>query len=209
MKDNIDTQYYAQGYQVIAGCDEAGRGPIAGPVVAAAVILPPTFFDARIHDSKQLTPGLRETLFTLIQTNALAYAITVIDVATITRLNILEASRLAMEKSLAKLKLTYDVVLSDAMKLPKQTVPVFPLIHGDALSQTIAASSILAKVTRDRLMDELHVRFPHFAFADHKGYPTPKHLALLKEYGPIQDVHRPTFGPVKKILQASVSLLPR
>ncbi|MGA0097192.1 MAG: ribonuclease HII [Bacilli bacterium] len=209
MKKNIDIDYYAQGYRVIAGCDEAGRGPIAGPVVAAAVILPPNFVDARIHDSKQLTPGLRETLFTLIQTNALAYAITVIDVATITKINILEASRLAMEKSLAKLKVTYDVVLSDAMKLPKQTVPVFPLIHGDALSQTIAASSILAKVTRDRLMDELHVRFPHFAFAEHKGYPTPKHLALLKQHGPIQDVHRPTFGPVKKILQASVSLLPR
>jgi ribonuclease HII len=204
MKNNLDKTYYQQGYSLIAGCDEAGRGPIAGPVVAAAVILPKDFADPRIHDSKQLTALQREALFVLIQEKALAFAITVVDVATITRINILEASRLGMQLSLEKLKHRYDVVLSDAMALPKQKVPVFHLIHGDALSQTIAASSILAKVTRDRLMVELATKYPHFQFDVHKGYPTPQHLALLKRHGPILGIHRPTFAPVKAMIHAKV-----
>jgi ribonuclease HII len=204
MKNNLDKSYYQQGYSLIAGCDEAGRGPIAGPVVAAAVILPKDFADPRIHDSKQLTALQREALFILIQEKALAFAITVVDVDTITRINILEASRLGMQLSLEKLKHRYDLVLSDAMALPKQKVPVFPLIHGDALSQTIAASSILAKVTRDRLMVEMAKTYPHFQFDVHKGYPTPQHLTLLKRYGPIEGIHRPTFAPVKAMIHANV-----
>ena len=204
MKNNLDKTYYQQGYSLIAGCDEAGRGPIAGPVVAAAVILPKDFADPRIDDSKQLTALQREALFVLIQEKALAFAITVVDVATITRINILEASRLGMQLSLEKLKHRYDVVLSDAMALPKQKVPVFPLIHGDALSQTIAASSILAKVTRDRLMVEMAKTYPHFQFDVHKGYPTPQHLTLLKRHGPIEGIHRPTFAPVKAMIHANV-----
>jgi ribonuclease HII len=204
MKNNLDKSYYQQGYSLIAGCDEAGRGPIAGPVVAAAVILPKDFADPRIDDSKQLTALQREALFILIQEKALAFAITVVDVATITRINILEASRLGMQLSLEKLKHRYDLVLSDAMALPKQKVPVFPLIHGDALSQTIAASSILAKVTRDRLMVEMAKTYPHFQFDVHKGYPTPQHLTLLKRYGPIEGIHRPTFAPVKAMIHANV-----
>ncbi len=207
MKANIDLTYYQQGFKVIAGCDEAGRGPIAGPVVAAAVILPKDFHDPRIDDSKQLLAATRNTLFSLIQTKALSYAITIIDVDTITKINILEASRLGMQLSLEKLKVRFDVVLSDAMTLPKQHVPVFPLIHGDALSQTIAASSILAKVTRDQFMERLDKQYPHFHFAEHKGYPTPLHLSLLKKYGPIQGIHRPTFGPVKKLLNPKFSIL--
>ena len=202
MKNNLDKSYYQQGYSFIAGCDEAGRGPIAGPVVAAAVILPKDFADVRIDDSKQLTALQREALFVLIQEKALAFAITVVDVATITRINILEASRLGMQLSLEKLKHRYDVVLSDAMALPQQKVPVFPLIHGDALSQTIAASSILAKVTRDRLMVEMAKTYPHFQFDVHKGYPTPQHLSLLKRHGPIEGIHRPTFAPVKAWIHA-------
>ena len=204
MKNNLDKTYYQQGYSLIAGCDEAGRGPIAGPVVAAAVILPKDFADPRIDDSKQLTALQREALFVLIQEKALAFAITVVDVATITRINILEASRLGMQLSLEKLKHRYDVVLSDAMALPKQKVPVFSLIHGDALSQTIAASSILAKVTRDRLMVEMAKTYPHFQFDVHKGYPTPQHLSLLKRHGPIQGIHRPTFAPVKAMIHPNV-----
>ena len=204
MKKNLDLSYYQQGYSLIAGCDEAGRGPIAGPVVAAAVILPKDFDDVRIDDSKQLTALQREALFVLIQEKALAFAITVVDVDTITKINILEASRLGMQLSLEKLKHRYDVVLSDAMALPKQKVPVFPLIHGDALSQTIAASSILAKVTRDRLMVEMAKTYPHFQFDVHKGYPTPQHLALLKRHGPIEGIHRPTFAPVKAMIHAKV-----
>ena len=202
MKNNLDKSYYQQGYSFIAGCDEAGRGPIAGPVVAAAVILPKDFADVRIDDSKQLTALQREALFVLIQEKALAFAITVVDVTTITRINILEASRLGMQLSLEKLKHRYDVVLSDAMALPQQKVPVFPLIHGDALSQTIAASSILAKVTRDRLMVEMAKMYPHFQFDVHKGYPTPQHLSLLKRHGPIEGIHRPTFAPVKAWIHA-------
>ena len=202
MKNNLDKSYYQQGYSFIAGCDEAGRGPIAGPVVAAAVILPKDFADVRIDDSKQLTALQREALFVLIQEKALAFAITVVDVTTITRINILEASRLGMQLSLEKLKHRYDVVLSDAMALPQQKVPVFPLIHGDALSQTIAASSILAKVTRDRLMVEMAKTYPHFQFDVHKGYPTPQHLSLLKRHGPIEGIHRPTFAPVKAMIHA-------
>ena len=202
MKNNLDKSYYQQGYSFIAGCDEAGRGPIAGPLVAAAVILPKDFADVRIDDSKQLTALQREALFVLIQEKALAFAITVVDVATITRINILEASRLGMQLSLEKLKHRYDMVLSDAMALPQQKVPVFPLIHGDALSQTIAASSILAKVTRDRLMVEMAKTYPHFQFDVHKGYPTPQHLSLLKRHGPIEGIHRPTFAPVKAWIHA-------
>ncbi len=202
MKNNLDKSYYQQGYSFIAGCDEAGRGPIAGPLVAAAVILPKDFADVRIDDSKQLTALQREVLFVLIQEKALAFAITVVDVATITRINILEASRLGMQLSLEKLKHRYDMVLSDAMALPQQKVPVFPLIHGDALSQTIAASSILAKVTRDRLMVEMAKTYPHFQFDVHKGYPTPQHLSLLKRHGPIEGIHRPTFAPVKAWIHA-------
>lgn len=202
MKNNLDKSYYQQGYSFIAGCDEAGRGPIAGPVVAAAVILPKDFADVRIDDSKQLTALQREALFVLIQEKALAFAITVVDVTTITRINILEASRLGMQLSLQQLKHRYDVVLSDAMALPQQKVPVFHLIHGDALSQTIAASSILAKVTRDRLMVEMAKTYPHFQFDVHKGYPTPQHLMLLKRHGPIEGIHRPTFAPVKAWIHA-------
>jgi ribonuclease HII len=201
MKENIDQQYYQQGYQMIAGCDEAGRGPIAGPLVAAAVILPKDYVHSFIDDSKKLTRTLRENLFYEITAVALAWAYTIIDVATISKINILEASRLGMQLSLSKLSHPYDVVLSDAMKLPLQKVPVYDLIHGDALSQTIAASSIIAKVIRDRLMDELHQAYPHFEFGAHKGYPTSKHVALLNHYGPILGVHRPTFGPVKRLIK--------
>ena len=203
MNTNLDRSYYQQGYRCIAGCDEAGRGPIAGPVVAAAVIFPQDFYDQRINDSKQVSEKSRLELFTLIKQVALAYAITVIDVETITKINILEASRLGMQQSLQKLKMAYDLVLSDAMALPKQTVLVVPLIHGDALSQTIAASSILAKVTRDALMVELGKQYPHFQFDQHKGYPTPLHLSLLKQHGPIKGIHRPTFAPVKALLQTN------
>jgi ribonuclease HII len=201
MKQNLDLVYIKQGFRVIAGCDEAGRGPIAGPVVAAAVILPIDFVDLRMDDSKKLSEKLRDLLFTEIIKYAKAYAITIVDVETITRINILEASRLAMQRSLEKLTMAYDVVLSDAMALPKQIVPVFPIIHGDALSQTIAASSILAKVTRDRLMNALAKKHPLYLFDQHKGYPTPRHIQLLKQYGPIEGIHRPTFGPVKKTLK--------
>lgn len=199
MSLTLDQTYYRQGYTTIAGCDEAGRGPIAGPVVAASVILPQDFKDSMINDSKQLTAKKRNTLFDVITRVALDYAVVVVDVNTITRLNILEASRLGMQQSLEKLNVAYDLVLSDAMALPLQRVNVVPIIHGDALSQTIAAASILAKVSRDRWMEKLHQQYPHFQFNLHKGYPTALHLRLLRQFGPITGVHRPTFGPVKRL----------
>jgi len=204
MKTNLDLLYYQQGYQVIAGCDEAGRGPIAGPVVAAAVILPKGFSHPLINDSKQVSESQREALYEVITHHALAWAYSVQGVDVITQLNILEASRLAMMTSLKQLNHQFDLVLSDAMTLPMTDVTVVPLIHGDALSQTIAASSILAKVIRDRLMIKLHQQYPHFKFDQHKGYPTAAHLALLHTHGPIAGVHRPTFGPVKRYLQSKI-----
>jgi ribonuclease HII len=201
MKHNLDSNYYRQGYQAIAGCDEAGRGPLAGPVVAGAVILPKDFHHPLINDSKQLTSQQRQTLFTIIQTHALAWSYTLVDVATIDRINILEASRLAMLESLKKLTHRFDVVLTDAMAIHGLTVPVFPIIRGDALSQTIAASSIIAKVIRDTYMLELDQQYPHYEFRHHKGYPTPKHQQLLLQYGPIKDVHRLSFAPVKRLIK--------
>ena len=201
MKHNLDLTYYQQGYQSIAGCDEAGRGPLAGPVVAAAVILPKDFHHPLINDSKQLTSQQRQNLFGIIQTHAVAWSYTLVDVATIDKINILEASRLAMLQSLKKLTQRFDVVLTDAMAINGLKVPVFPIIRGDTLSQTISASSILAKVIRDTYMLELDQQYPQYEFRYHKGYPTVKHLKLLQQLKPISGVHRVSFAPVKRLIK--------
>jgi ribonuclease HII len=201
MKSNLDLFYYQQGYQTIAGCDEAGRGPLAGPVVASAVILPQSFHHEILNDSKQMTAKQRDMLFDIIMEHAIAYSVAMIDVATIDRINILEASRLAMKTALNKLKHPFDLVVTDAMKISGIKVPVIPIIHGDALSQTIAASSVLAKVTRDRWMAKLHQQYPHFNFAKHKGYPTAQHQRYLQQFGPIPGVHRMSFAPVKRLVK--------
>jgi ribonuclease HII len=184
------------GYRHIAGIDEAGRGPLAGPVVAAAVILPVRCRLPGVDDSKQLPEAERERLYDVILGKAVAVGIGSAEVAEIDALNILEATRLAMRRAIEQLVPAPDYLLTDAVALPAVLLPVRPIIKGDALSLSIAASSIIAKVTRDRLMAALHRVFPQYNFLSHKGYCTPEHLEQLARYGPCA-IHRRTFAPVQ------------
>ena len=193
-----EKELYNEGYELICGTDEAGRGPLAGPVVAAAVILPKNMIIEGVNDSKQLTEKKREELFDIINEKALAVGISFIDNKKIDEINILEASRLAMMMAIKNLKIKPDYVLSDAMKM-NIDIPVKPIIKGDALSINIAAASIIAKVSRDRFMDEMDLKYPNYGFKRHKGYPTKDHIEAIKKYG-ITDIHRLTFKPIKTML---------
>ena len=193
-----EKELYSEGIEYIAGTDEAGRGPLAGPVVAAAVILPKNTIILGVNDSKQLTEKKREELFDIINEKALAVGVAFVDNEKIDEINILEASRLAMMEAIKKLKIKPEYVLSDAMKM-NIDVPVKPIIKGDALSESIAAASIIAKVTRDRYMDEMDLKYPNYGFKKHKGYPTKDHIEAIKKYG-ITPIHRKTFKPIKKML---------
>jgi ribonuclease HII len=190
------------GYRRIAGIDEAGRGPLAGPVVAAAVILPIRCPGLGINDSKQLSAKDREQMYATILEQAVAVGIGSADVAEIDRLNILTATRLAMRRAIAQLAPPPDYVLIDAVVLPGLQVPARPIIKGDSLSVSIAAASIVAKVTRDRLMANYHEAFPEYGFLSHKGYGTAEHLARLARHGPCS-IHRRTFSPVHDLMSAA------
>lgn len=194
-----EQKFYEEGLFLIAGCDEAGRGPLAGPVVCAAVILPKDYLNPMIDDSKKLTEKKREALFEIIKQDALAYDIQVIDVKTIDDINIYQASKLGMERALANLKIKPEAVLSDAMQL-NISQPYIPLIKGDAKSQNIAAASILAKVHRDHLMKEYDAIYPGYGFAKNKGYGTKEHCLALEKLG-ITPIHRRTYEPVKSMQQ--------
>jgi ribonuclease HII len=185
-----------QGYRSIAGTDEAGRGPLAGPVIAAAVILPTGIDLPYLNDSKQVSAKRREILFEQIQVKAISVAWSGVEPPDIDRLNIYQAARVAMMQSLACLTAGFDMVLSDAMPLPDLKVPCVPIVHGDALSASIAAASIIAKVVRDRIMREKDEEFPEYGFARHKGYGTAEHLKAIKIYGPCA-IHRRSFAPIK------------
>lgn len=198
-----EKELYSAGYEFIAGTDEAGRGPLAGPVVAAAVILPKNTIITGVNDSKQLTEKKRNELFDIINEKALAVGIAFVDNKKIDEINILEASRLAMMEAIKKLKIKAQYVLSDAMPM-NIDVPVKPIIKGDALSESIAAASIIAKVTRDRYMDEMDKIYPEYGFKKHKGYPTKDHIEAIKKYG-ITDIHRKTFKPIKTMLMEQIS----
>lgn len=195
-----ERKLYQEGYKLIAGCDEAGRGPLVGPVVAAAVILPVNYELEGLNDSKQLTEKKREKFFEIIKRDAISYGIGIVDAKTIDEINILEASRLAMNIALDNLKVKPDYILTDAMKLNRENV--LPIIHGDALSLTIAAASVLAKVTRDHILYELDEKYPMYGFKKHKGYPTKTHLENLRKYG-VLDNYRMTYKPVKEIIEES------
>ena len=186
----------AHGYTSIAGTDEAGRGPLAGPVVAAAVVLPLGLDIPFLNDSKQVSAKRREILFGEVQDKAVAFAWSRINPDEIDRLNIYQASRVAMMQALMSLNRPFDMVLSDAMPLPDLLVPCVPIIHGDALSANIAAASIIAKVIRDRIMEEADAEYPEYGFKRHKGYGTPEHLKALGDHGPCA-IHRRTFAPIK------------
>lgn len=194
-----EKELYKEGYHFICGCDEAGRGPLVGPVVAGAVILPENYELEGLTDSKQLSEKKREKYFPIIKQDAIAYGIGIVDAKTIDEINIYEASRLAMKKAIADMKVNPDYVLTDAMPIKDLNVPVEPIIHGDALSLSIAAASVLAKVTRDHILMELDKKYPEYEFARHKGYPTKRHLELLKLYGPTED-YRFTYRPVRDLI---------
>ena len=199
-------QFYSDKVNLIVGVDEAGRGPLAGPVVAAAVIFPRAYINKEINDSKQINEKKREELFLEIKTNALAVGVGIVDAETIDRINIYEATKVAMKEAIKNLNHDYDLILTDAMKLENQKVPVIDIIKGDAKALPIAAASIIAKVTRDHLMDELGKKYPEYGFEIHKGYGTKKHMDALKKYGPIEKVHRFSYKPVHKVAIGEMNL---
>ena len=185
-----------QGYSAIAGIDEAGRGPLAGPVVSAAVILPRDFECPGLTDSKKLTEKKRDALFPIIQEKALAVGVGIADHREIDEINILQASLLSMKRAVEDLGMNADFLLVDGkFSIPMET-PQNPIIKGDSLSMSIAAASIIAKVTRDHQMAELHEKYPLYNFIKHKGYPTKAHKEAIKEHGPCP-VHRMSFKGVK------------
>ncbi len=183
---------YAKGYEFICGIDEAGRGPLCGPVVAAAVILKKDDHIEGVNDSKKLSEKKREQLFETIKERAVAWSVGIVDEETIDNINILEATRLAMKKAVEGLKQKPDFALVDAEKKVPIDVPYSPIIKGDALSESIAAASIIAKVTRDHMIIELDKEYPEYGFAKNKGYGTKEHTEAIKKYG-LCKAHRKSF----------------
>lgn len=194
MKDMwaIENQFFERGCRCICGVDEAGRGPLAGPVCAAAVILPPNLTLPGLDDSKKLSDMKRRELFPVIQEKALAYGIAFADHQEIDQINILQATYLAMERALAQLSLRPDMVLVDGNRTKDFGIPVTTVVHGDGLSANIAAASVLAKVTRDDYMDRMAAEYPQYGFEAHKAYGTKAHYAALTQYGP-SPIHRMSF----------------
>ena len=200
----IEMQYYErlaykEGASFIAGVDEVGRGPLAGPVVAAAVILPKNIEDLGFDDSKKLSAFKREEIYRLIQEKAIAIGIGIVDADIIDKVNIYQASRLAMQQAVSELKIQPDYLLIDAMKIDVNT-PQIGIIKGDAKSISIAAASIVAKQVRDQMMQEFDELYPGYDFSNNAGYGTPKHLEGLKTKG-ICPIHRKTFAPIKDYLK--------
>lgn len=192
--------FYDQGLLHVAGIDEVGRGPIAGPVTVAAVILPPHEYIGGLNDSKKVSPDKRERLYDEIMDKALAVSCVSYPPEEIDRLNIYEATRQAMYEAVAKLAIAADAVLIDAMPLPKLSMPCQSIIKGDSKSANIAAASIIAKVTRDRYMASLEVDYPGYGFGDHKGYYTTQHKQALLDMG-VTPLHRKSFEPIKSIIE--------
>ena len=193
----FDKKYFNKKIKYLAGVDEAGRGPLAGPVVAAAVIFSKNVFLEGVNDSKQLTEKQREKLFDEIVSSALSYSVSVVNHNVIDNVNILNASLLAMKNAVDDLKIKPDLVIVDGNKTFDSEIPVIPIVKGDSKSFSIAAASILAKVTRDRLMKDLAKDYPNYLWEQNKGYPTKKHREIIKQIGP-SPIHRKTF--LKKII---------
>jgi len=190
---------YEKGYEYIAGTDEVGRGPLVGPVVAAAVILPKNYELEGLTDSKKLSEKKRNLFYDIIMNDAISVGVGIVSEKVIDEINILEASRKAMNIALDNLSVKPEYILSDAMKLDRD-VEALPIIHGDAKSLSIAAASVIAKVTRDRMMEELGKIHPEYEFEHHKGYPTKRHIELVKQYG-VLDEYRKTFKPICYIIR--------
>lgn len=196
---NYERELYEQGFTLIGGVDEAGRGPLVGPVVAACVILPVNYSLPGLTDSKQLSEKKREQLYDIIMKEAVSVGVGIVDAKTIDEINILEASRLAMKLAIDNMPIKPEYVLSDAMKLSNIEMNYKDIVHGDALSLSIAAGSVIAKVTRDRMLCELDKQYPEYGFAKHKGYPTKAHLEAIKKFG-LLDCYRFSYKPVKQLM---------
>ena len=197
MKD-YENELYKKGITLVAGIDEVGRGPLVGPVVTAAVILPIDFYDERINDSKKLTEKKREMLYDVIFEKAISIGIGMSSEKVIDEINILEATKRAMKEAINNLNVKPEHLLIDAVKLDVD-IPSTSIIKGDAKSQSIAAASIIAKVTRDRMMIELDSEHPEYDFKHNKGYGTKKHIEAIYKYG-VLDSHRKTFEPIASIV---------
>lgn len=189
-----------KGYKLIAGSDEAGRGSLVGPVVVAAVILPEDLYLERLDDSKKLSAKIRETLYEKIISAAISYSCVEVPVEEIDTLNVYQATLEGMKRAVAALDVQPDFVFTDAMKVDFGKIRTHSIVHGDALSASIAAASIIAKVTRDRLADEWAVQYPSYGFEHNRGYGTLEHLAAIEKFGPCP-LHRHSFNPVKNLLK--------
>lgn len=196
---NYERQFWAKGCEFVAGVDEAGRGPLAGPVSVAAVILPHDLYLPKINDSKKLSAKVRDELYDEIMDKALAVKTALVDAKTIDRVNIYQATINGMYESIFGLAQEPQAVLIDAVKLDNLPMVSESIIKGDAKSASIAAASIIAKVNRDRLMDEYDKQYPEYGFAQHKGYGTAQHIEALKKYGPCP-IHRLSFEPIRSMV---------
>lgn len=210
MKNNVNLYQYEEqledlGIKYIAGVDEVGRGPLAGPVVVAAVILPLNLRIKGINDSKKLSLKKRNELYKIILNEALAVNVSFIDERVIDEINIYEATKKGMLEAISGLKIKPEHVLIDAMPLRELAIAHTSIIHGDALSASIGAASIIAKVTRDEYMDKMDIKYPNYGFKHHKGYCTKEHLEALEKYGPCE-IHRKSFAPVKKFYTKQLTL---
>lgn len=195
----FEKELYSQGITLIGGVDEAGRGPLVGPVVAACVILPVNYELEGLNDSKQLSEKKRDLLFDIIMKDAISVGVGIVEADMIDKINILEASRLAMKLAIENMDVKPEYVLSDAMKLTNIDIPYKDIVHGDALSLSIAAGSVIAKVTRDRILYELDKQYPEYGFAKHKGYPTKAHLEAIEKFGLLKN-YRFTYKPVSDLI---------
>ncbi len=193
-----EKELYQKGIHLIAGVDEVGRGPLVGPVVAAAVILPQDYYLEGLTDSKKLSEKKRNLFYEILLKDAIAIGIGEVSAQKIDEINIYEASKLAMKKAIKNLNIVPEHVLIDAMPLDL-TMPSTSIIHGDALSLSIAAASVIAKVTRDKMMYDLHKIHPEYHFDKHKGYPTKLHLECLEKFGPLEN-YRFTYKPVRDLI---------
>jgi ribonuclease HII len=194
---SLESDLWRKGFRTVAGVDEAGRGPLAGPVVAACVVFPQDYFLAEVNDSKKIAAKKRERLFDQILKNAQEVGVGIVGEETIDRMNILNASLKAMWKAVRKLKSQPEFVLIDGnQRIPDLPIPQMPVIKGDSKSLSIAAASIVAKVIRDRIMFNCHRKYPEFSFATHKGYATKAHVEALQTFGPCE-IHRKSFKLVR------------
>jgi len=206
---DVEKIAYMSGYEMIGGIDEAGRGPLAGPVVASVVILPKNTVIPGINDSKKLTPLQREKLYKIISTVAIDWGVGIVEPVVIDQINILQATYMAMKQAVAKLRVNPQLLLVDGnLAIPEVSIPQCPIPRGDTFVTSIQAASIISKVIRDKIMVEYDAIYPEYGFAKHKGYGTEGHLQSIERHG-VCNIHRTTYAPVRELLIKQVRLTPK